>query len=452
MDVTLQHLLDALADRVGRPTILEDRSMRLIAYSRHDEPLDDVREDSILRRHASPEVKRWLTGLGIPGSRRPVRVPGNPDLHMLPRICIPVLHKDTLLGYLWFVDAAGSMSAADIDVCTSQAAEVGEQLYWERVASQLSTRRLADVVHSLLSDSPLAAEAAGSLVDAGYISVPDGVAVAILQPVPDARLNTTSVEDALARAMAEARRAIPWGQSLDLVRRHHAVLLLGCSGDDDPRLPERVEAARQLARTALATSVGAMPLVVGVGSHQRTLASAAESFREARMSVEAARVLPGMGEVVYWTRLGVHQLVVRLAAMGEDMPVVHPGLWRLLGDQSALPLLETLETYLDTAGNAQLTAELLNLHRTSLYYRLQRLERLAHTDLKDGVERLALHLSLKVARMTGDYLPRRETDPSPDREAPALPFAPAPGSRLQTAPLARPRHAERPVDYAGRSA
>src|SRR5690554_6722317 len=94
MDVTLQHLLDALADRVGRPTILEDRSMRLIAYSRHDEPLDDVREDSILRRHASPEVKRWLTGLGIPGSLRPVRVPGNPDLHMLPRICIPVLHKD----------------------------------------------------------------------------------------------------------------------------------------------------------------------------------------------------------------------------------------------------------------------------------------------------------------------------------------------------------------------
>lgn len=133
------------------------------------------------------------------------------------------------------------------------------------------------------------------------------------------------------------------------------------------------------------------------------------------MSVEAARVLPGMGEVVYWTRLGVHQLVVKLAAMGEDMPVMHPGLWHLLGDRSALPLLETLETYLDMAGNAQVTAELLNLHRTSLYYRLQRIERLAQTDLKDGVERLAMHLSLKVARMTGDYLPQRESAPATGR-------------------------------------
>jgi hypothetical protein len=92
--------------------------------------------------------------------------------------------------------------------------------------------------------------------------------------------------------------------------------------------------------------------------------------------------------------------------------VPHDGLRRLLDLPEALPLLETLETYLDAAGNAQLTAELLHLHRTSLYYRLQRVERLARTDLKDGVERLALHLSLKVARMTGQYVPRRTTPPA----------------------------------------
>jgi DNA-binding PucR family transcriptional regulator len=38
---------------------------------------------------------------------------------------------------------------------------------------------------------------------------------------------------------------------------------------------------------------------------------------------------------------------------------------------------------------------------TSLYYRLQRVELLAGTDLKDGTERLALHLALKVARASG---------------------------------------------------
>ena len=67
-------------------------------------------------------------------------------------------------------------------------------------------------------------------------------------------------------------------------------------------------------------------------------------------------------------------------------------------------MVETLETYLDVAGNAQLTAERLNLHRTSLYYRLQRVEQLADTDLKNGLERLALHLTIKIARMTGEYV------------------------------------------------
>ena len=47
----------------------------------------------------------------------------------------------------------------------------------------------------------------------------------------------------------------------------------------------------------------------------------------------------------------------------------------------------------------------MRLHRTSLYYRLQRVEELAGTDLKDGGERLALHLSLKLARLAGSYKP-----------------------------------------------
>ena len=94
--------------------------------------------------------------------------------------------------------------------------------------------------------------------------------------------------------------------------------------------------------------------------------------------------------------LGV--VAARLAADGVP---VHPGLEALLGLPEAAPLLRTLETYLELAGSAQATAEALHLHRTSLYYRLQRVELLAGTDLKDGTERLALHLALKVARASG---------------------------------------------------
>jgi hypothetical protein len=95
-------------------------------------------------------------------------------------------------------------------------------------------------------------------------------------------------------------------------------------------------------------------------------------------------------------RLGA--VAARLAADGVP---VHPGLEALLELPGAAPLLRTLETYLELAGSAQATAEALHLHRTSLYYRLRRVELLAGTDLKDGTERLALHLALKVARASG---------------------------------------------------
>lgn len=97
----------------------------------------------------------------------------------------------------------------------------------------------------------------------------------------------------------------------------------------------------------------------------------------------------------------VDPLAAVAARIAADGVPVHPGLEALLDLPGAAPLLRTLETYLELAGSAQATAEALHLHRTSLYYRLQRVELLAGTDLKNGTERLALHLALKVARIKG---------------------------------------------------
>jgi DNA-binding PucR family transcriptional regulator len=47
------------------------------------------------------------------------------------------------------------------------------------------------------------------------------------------------------------------------------------------------------------------------------------------------------------------------------------------------------------------TAKALRLHRTSLYYRLQRVAELTGASLRNGDERLTLHLSLKLARLHG---------------------------------------------------
>jgi DNA-binding PucR family transcriptional regulator len=40
----------------------------------------------------------------------------------------------------------------------------------------------------------------------------------------------------------------------------------------------------------------------------------------------------------------------------------------------------------------------LRIHKTSLYYRLRRIEKLTGMSLRDGEDRLALHLGVTLAR------------------------------------------------------
>ncbi len=81
--------------------------------------------------------------------------------------------------------------------------------------------------------------------------------------------------------------------------------------------------------------------------------------------------------------------------MLDDIPL---GLRHLLNgghDQ----LVHTLETYLDHAGDVKATAAALWLHRTSLYYRLRRIEELAGVDLNRGEDRLLCHVALKLTHL-----------------------------------------------------
>ncbi|HSJ62077.1 MAG TPA: helix-turn-helix domain-containing protein [Jiangellaceae bacterium] len=408
MDVAVQQVVDRLASRLRRPAVLEDRFFRLVTYSAHDEPVDEVREASILRRHASAEVSRWLSAVGIRQARGPVRVPGNPELNMLPRICFPVRYREMLLGYLWFVDADESVVPADLDWCVHEIADLGTLLHRESVASVPSSERVAETLRALLSDSPTAAVAARDLVDDGLISADDGVVVAVLQAVRGPSTASAAVRDALTEALIGSPHLYRRGSALHLARKDHSVLLLAAPGTDDTRLRSQLESLHAIAMSELTASEPNAELVIGVGAHQADLAGAHESYGEARMAAMAGGALPNAGPVVLWAELGVYQVAAKLAARDEVTPVLHEGLRSLLHSPEALPLLETLETYLDAAGNAQVTAETLHLHRTSLYYRLQRVEQLARTDLKDGMERLALHLTLKVARLTGEYVPRHD--------------------------------------------
>ncbi|MEV4836347.1 helix-turn-helix domain-containing protein [Nonomuraea sp. NPDC049486] len=376
----LQRIVDDLAARLGRPLLLEDRLQRVIAYSEQNGAMDDIRRDSILRRRTTPEVRQFLRAAGVHDAQDPLRTPGAPQLGLLPRWCVPVRHEAALLGFLWFIDTAPAMSGPQVAEAAAAAPALALALFHESLATGLASHRELEAVSGLLMGER---EAALQLIEAG--AFPQAQPVTVLVARPPAGEPDDALRLALEQGLLALRRRLSGHHPLHLVRYDHAALLVA----GPPIAADEVHAAMSV------------PVVVGIGRPRPALAEAAGSYAEARHAADVAARVPGLGRSALWERLGVYRMLTRL----PDSEL-HPGLEPLLGDTQHLPLLETLETYLDLAGSAVATSRALRLHRTSLYYRLRRVEELARTDLKDGGERLALHLSLKLARLSGRYRPR----------------------------------------------
>lgn len=408
MAADFQAIVDGLAARVGRPVLIEDRRQRVVVYSEHDGPMDEVRRLSILRRQTSPEVIAWFRGLGILRARGPLRTPANPGLRMLPRVCVPIWHRDMLLGFLWFIDADQAMTDDEIALAGELASDVALALYWENLAGELASQRETEAVRNLvLADERARAYAARSLIEEGRFGQSVGVVALVAQPVmrpgddPDEPLRA-----ALEQALATTHRRLGPREALRLVRYDHGLLLVATR--EGPGRPSTVECAHQLNEILTGVTRGLRSVtgaVVGIGQPRPMLEGARASYDEALQAARVAMHLPGLSRVADWSQLGIYQVLAQLPAEQMGGTAVHPGLERLLANKANLPLLETLETYLDLAGNAHATSERLRLHRTSLYYRLHRVEQLAATNLKDGNERLCLHLGLKLARLSGRYRP-----------------------------------------------
>jgi hypothetical protein len=408
MNLELQGIVDTMAARVGRPALIEDRRHRVVVYSEHTGTMDDVRRSSILRRHTTPEVISWFRGFGILKARAPVRIPACPELDLLPRLCVPIVHQDRLLGYVWFIEADSGMTDADIDVVTRATGDLSLALHRENLLGELASQREAEAARTLLSDNPITREEMVKSLLADGVVTADGPATAVVAQLVPARGQVLE-EDAgiaLEQALVATRRWLGVRDALHLLRHDQGVLLIrGGQAGGRPSAEATAGYLREALRNATGDLPGVARVVVGVGAPRPRLADAIYSYDEAVQSARVGVRLPALGPLISWVDLGIYRTLSQMDGRHLDVATVHPGLRRLLDDDANQALLETLEAYLDLAGNAHATAERLRLHRTTLYYRLHRVEQLAETDLKDGNERLCLHLGLKLARLSGDYRP-----------------------------------------------
>lgn len=394
MPGTVQRIVDDIGAQIDRPVLVEDPRLHVVAYSQHDREIDTVRRNSILERQTTNEVMAWCRAAGVHASRGPIRVMPNHDLDFQPRVCVPVYFQDLLLGFVWFIDANFTLTDADLVRIDGELASLSVAMYEEHFDSEFTLSRERAAAATLLMDDAASAESAAERLLRDGVFATDGATAVLVARFAEPALSDDR-HRALEHGLAGCRDRLGANNVFTFVRGNHAALLMR-SPVDPHTVAERLYAAIVDAGDATTTS-GA---VVGIGGVKGRLVGAPVAYDEALRAAQVGALVPSAGPVSAWGDLGIYRILSRDDYDVGDLATIHPGLARLVGESGTHDaLLDTLETYLDLAGGAGATSAALHLHRTTLYYRLQRIEQLAGTDLKDGNERLCLHVAVKLWRL-----------------------------------------------------
>jgi PucR C-terminal helix-turn-helix domain len=380
MPVSVQDLVDDLADALRRPVAVEDRRWRLLAYSAHTELEDRVRQASILARAAPPAVAAWLDTLGLDRAGEVVDTPPNEAIEMGPRTAAPIRHDGSMLGVVWVIPGPQALDEGERELLRATAREAASALWAARAGGGEAHARIAALLAELLDDPDpgVRTRAAGELAARqGWTRGAGDFAVALME----------SEDDGGAEVLERARRR--WHHD-DLVWRVRgdvgaAVAHLSAGHGSDALARALVDAG---ARHAAASSV--LP----------DLAAAREGAAVAGAALIALQHVPSLGPAGAVDHLGAWPRVARLwdAAGRPAAPAPLPA---LLAARGGPELAQALEATLDAAGDVAAAARALHVHRATLYRRLARAEELTGLDLRDGDDRLHAHLALRMWRLAG---------------------------------------------------
>ncbi|MER5352090.1 helix-turn-helix domain-containing protein [Kitasatospora sp. NPDC002551] len=389
----LQSLVDGLAEELGRSVVIDDPLVRMICTSRHFGDEDRVRVGTLLQGIADDETIRYVLSQGVAQWTRPGYLDGRDDLGLRPRYCVPVLERGHMLGILMVVAEEGDLTEAETAAIARATRAVAAEMYAEHLASDSDEERTRDLVNRLVGpDAARRGAARRQLLDDGLL--PAGPHV-VVTGVAVSGLRGPSGQVAVAlRGALEPFRRTRTAHGLAAIEQDRAVLVQVF--DREPAAEDLEPQSRGIVRSLETFLDRGATTVVGVGGRQADLADAWTSHDQARVAVRAARRLPGLGGVGDWERLGEHAVLLQLPDSALNESLLPKPLRRLLDGGAHARLEETLRCFLENAGSVPRTAEILEVHRTSLYYRLRQIQEITGLDLDDGGHRLVLHMGLRL--------------------------------------------------------
>jgi sugar diacid utilization regulator len=358
-------IADALHELTSLEVIVEDIFGNARAWSGGPEPTNyrpiggDNREDVL--RHAAASGKPERDG---------------------DRLFCVVRPKADVLGVLLLQDPNRDADRLDTFALEYAATVLALELSHQRNLAETELRLRRDLVEDLLAGTDDASAYSRAEALGHNLRIPHTVTVLQWNRGVDSDVVARS-----ARVWASSVRLHP------LTARRPTMTILLTDGVPQPSLLHR----------AVSADIGSDLGSVGIGSAATVPSELPRSFSEAQraLKVQKASVSP------YGTRRYDDLGVYRILDPGDSRPEVRGFVWEWLGAlvtydrRKRTDLVKTLTRYLDTGGNYDQTAHLLNIHRSTLRYRLRRIRDISGRDLQDVDTRLNLHLATRVYDVIG---------------------------------------------------
>lgn len=376
-------ILKQLETFIGNPVSLFDESLQCLFGS--DDAAASL-EPNGQERDGSPYYVRALPAPEAMGGIRnryvfPIRVGNDVKLHLT----ILELHAE--LEDVHSIAIESAINALALDFLKQEAViEVEKQF-----------RR--DLVGDLLSGSALPASELHRRAGLIQWDLKKRYAVAVLSL--DHAGSPTEAEarrklDRLAQHLAES------GDGLHVhTRDSHIVLFWPAAGGREWH-PQIIRRISELA-TAWPRLDDKSKLRAGVGEIAAGIDELPRSYRQA-LDALTIGIQAGFGkDLVFFHELGIYRLLCRFPAQQELQDLVPASLQKLvaLKPRARIDLLETLEAYILSNGNALETSRRLKVHPKTVLYRLDKLRSEAGIDLGDAEEMLMVQVGLKILKMRG---------------------------------------------------
>ena len=138
---------------------------------------------------------------------------------------------------------------------------------------------------------------------------------------------------------------------------------------------------------------------VGYGNRVRNLQDIAKSYQEAKMALDVGRIFYADKEIISYSKLGIGRLIYQLPMSLCEMfiqEVFGGGIPDIFNEET----LTTIQKFFENNLNISETARQLYVHRNTLVYRLERLEKIIGLDIRKFDDAM----TFKIAMMVLDHM------------------------------------------------